>query len=115
MTIAAHEFLRRRLPELTNRQRFWTALYLPLTMKMLCRAIVVPPKSFWREFDIPREVRKELFFGSPESRKSSPSTIWHRSAASPRGRSAATSRHSRKRAFPCTTIDRETMGGRAGR
>jgi len=38
-------------------------------MKALCRAIVVPPKAFWREFDIPRSVKKELFFRSPESRK----------------------------------------------
>ncbi|MGD1111027.1 MAG: diiron oxygenase [Mycobacterium sp.] len=65
----AHEFLRKRLPQLTKRQQFWTALYLPLTMKALCRAIVVPPKAFWREFDIPRSVKKELFFRSPESRK----------------------------------------------
>jgi P-aminobenzoate N-oxygenase AurF len=30
---------------------------------------VVPPKAFWREFDIPRQVRKEAFFRSPESRQ----------------------------------------------
>lgn len=65
----AHEFLRKRLPQLTKRQRFWTSLYFPLTMRMLCNAIVVPPKAFWEEFDIPREVKKELFFRSPESRK----------------------------------------------
>jgi hypothetical protein len=29
----------------------------------------VPPKEFWVKFDIPREVKKELFFGSAESRK----------------------------------------------
>lgn len=50
-------------------QRFWISLYFPLTMRSLCNAIVVPPKAFWEEFDIPREVKKELFFGSPESRK----------------------------------------------
>ena len=38
-------------------------------MRVLCQAIVKPPKAFWREFDIPREVKKELFFRSPESRK----------------------------------------------
>jgi hypothetical protein len=65
----AHEFLRKRLPQLSNRQRFWVSLYYPLTMRVLCQAIVVPPKAFWREFDIPRDVKKELFFRSPESRK----------------------------------------------
>jgi hypothetical protein len=29
----------------------------------------VPPRSFFREYGIPREVRKEIFFRSPESRK----------------------------------------------
>jgi hypothetical protein len=65
----AHEFLRKRLPELTCRQRFWISLSYPLTMRILCQAIVVPPKGFWEEFDIPREVKKELFFRSPDSRK----------------------------------------------
>lgn len=65
----AHEYLRKRLPRLTRMQRFWISLYFPLTMRSLCNAIVVPPKAFWEEFDIPREVKKELFFGSPESRK----------------------------------------------
>jgi hypothetical protein len=65
----AHEFLRRRLPQLTKRQRFWVSLYLPLTMRALCQAIMVPPRSFWQEFGIPREVKKELFFRSPDSRK----------------------------------------------
>lgn len=65
----AHEYLRKRLPRLTRMQRFWISLYFPLTMRSFCNAIVVPPKAFWEEFDIPREVKKELFFGSPESRK----------------------------------------------
>jgi hypothetical protein len=54
---------------LTPMKRFLVSLYLPLTMWRLCRAIVVPPKEFWVKFDIPREVKKELFFGSAESRK----------------------------------------------
>jgi len=29
----------------------------------------VPPRAFWDEFDIPRSVRKDIFFKSPESRK----------------------------------------------
>lgn len=65
----AHEFLRKRLPHLTRWQRFWISLYCPLIMRLLCPAIVVPPESFWREFDVPRQVKRELFFKSPESRK----------------------------------------------
>ena len=38
-------------------------------MRVLCQAIVVPPRAFWKEFDIPRSVRTELFFRSPESRR----------------------------------------------
>jgi hypothetical protein len=65
----AHEYLRKRLGQLSQRKRFWLSLYVPLTMRILCSAIVVPPRAFWREFDIPRRVRKEVFFGSPESRQ----------------------------------------------
>ena len=38
-------------------------------MRILCSAIIVPPMSFWKEFDIPRSVRKDIFFRSPESRQ----------------------------------------------
>ena len=38
-------------------------------MRVLCSAIIVPPRAFWKEFDIPRSVRKEMFFRSPESRQ----------------------------------------------
>jgi hypothetical protein len=65
----AHEYLRKRVPCLSRWQRFWLSLYVPVVMRVLCSAIVVPPKAFWREFDIPREVRRELFFGAPESRQ----------------------------------------------
>lgn len=65
----AHEFLRKRLPRLSRRQRFLLSLNVPLIMRILCQAIIVPPRSFFKEFDIPREVRKELFFRSPESRQ----------------------------------------------
>lgn len=65
----AHEFLRKRLPRLSRRQRFMLSLNVPLIMRILCQAIIVPPRSFFTEFDIPREVRKELFFRSPESRQ----------------------------------------------
>ncbi|MGV0852014.1 AurF N-oxygenase family protein [Mycolicibacterium phlei] len=65
----AHEYLRKRLPRLTKWQRFWLSLNVPIIMRVLCQAIIVPPKAFWREFDIPRSVRKELFFRAPKSRQ----------------------------------------------
>ena len=65
----AHEYLRKRVPNLKGRRRFWLSLNVPIIMRVLCQAIVVPPRSFWKEFDIPRSVRKELFFRSPESRQ----------------------------------------------
>lgn len=65
----AHEYLRKRIPHLTRMQRLWISLYLPLTMRLLCQAILVPPRPFWNEFDIPRAIRRELFFRSPDSRK----------------------------------------------
>ena len=65
----AHEYLRKRLPRLSSRQRFWLSLHVPLMMRVLCQAIVVPPRSFFRQYSIPGDVRRELFFGSPESRR----------------------------------------------
>ncbi len=65
----AHEYLRKRVPALRRRPRFLLSLAVPLTMRILCSAIVKPPKAFWREFDIPREVKKDIFFKSPEARQ----------------------------------------------
>jgi P-aminobenzoate N-oxygenase AurF len=65
----AHEYLRKRVPHIRARKRFSLSLLVPLIMRIGCQAIVAPPRSFWREFDIPRSVRKEVFFRSPESRQ----------------------------------------------
>ena len=65
----AHEYLRKRLPHLRRGQRLLLSLNVPIIMRVLCQAILVPPRSFFRQFGIPREVRKELFFDAPESRQ----------------------------------------------
>ena len=65
----AHEYLRKRVPHMRPRSRFWLSLNVPIIMRVLCSAIVVPPRSFFKEFDIPKSVRKELFFDSAESRQ----------------------------------------------
>ncbi|MBN9633948.1 MAG: diiron oxygenase, partial [Actinobacteria bacterium] len=64
----AHEYLHKRVPELSRWKKFWLSLFVPLTMRILCSAIIVPPRVFWKTFDIPRSVRDELFFDAPESR-----------------------------------------------
>ncbi|MFN6554924.1 AurF N-oxygenase family protein [Mycolicibacterium septicum] len=65
----AHQYLHKRVPNLPWHQRLLLSLFVPLTMRLLCSAIIVPPRAFWKEFDIPRSVRKDLFFRAPESRK----------------------------------------------
>ncbi|MEO8813787.1 MAG: diiron oxygenase [Mycobacterium sp.] len=65
----AHEYLRKRVPRLPAFSRFMMSLYVPLVMRVLGRAVFVPPRKFFTEFDIPRPVRRELFFGRTESRQ----------------------------------------------
>ncbi len=65
----AHEYLRKRVPGLRPRKRFNLALHVPIIMRVLCQAILVPPRAFWKEFDIPRSVKREVFFRAPESRQ----------------------------------------------
>ncbi len=65
----AHEFLQRHVPEVGRLNKFVLSLAMPTIMFILGRAIATPPKSFFREFDIPEKVRKELFYGSKEARQ----------------------------------------------
>ena len=57
----AHEYLRKRVPQMRRFSRFWLSLYVPIIMRVLGQAIVVPPRSFFKQFGIPRSVRSELF------------------------------------------------------
>jgi P-aminobenzoate N-oxygenase AurF len=65
----AHEYLRKRVPNMRPRRKFWLSLHVPIIMRVLCSAIVVPPRGFFTEFDIPKSVRKELFFDAPDARQ----------------------------------------------
>src|ERR1700693_1043064 len=65
----AHEYLRKRVPRMRPRSKFWLSLHVPIIMRVGCSAIVVPPRAFFKEFDIPKSVRKELFFDSAQSRQ----------------------------------------------
>jgi hypothetical protein len=42
---------------------------MPIIMRILCDVIVIPPKQFWREFDIPKQVKRDLFWSTPEARQ----------------------------------------------
>lgn len=63
----AHEYLHRRVPRLRWYTRFFLSLYAPVVMRMLGQAMVVPPRRFFRQFGIPRSVRRELYSGASES------------------------------------------------
>jgi hypothetical protein len=64
----ADAYLRKRVPHLLRISRFWLSLYVPVCMRLLCQ-VTVPPRSFFKEFDIPRSVRKEVFFDGADSRQ----------------------------------------------
>lgn len=65
----AHQYLQRRVPRLWRSSRFMLSLYVPVVMRMLGQAMVVPPRTFFREFGVPRSARKKWFFGDPDSRQ----------------------------------------------
>jgi len=65
----ADQLLSKRVPQMVRRSRFVLSLYVPIVMRVLGQAIVVPPRSFFKEFDIPWSVRKELYFDAPDSRQ----------------------------------------------
>lgn len=63
-----HEYLSKRVPTLRAWKRFLLSLFVPLIMRLLGSAVVKPPKAFRREFGMPRKVKRQLYFRSPESR-----------------------------------------------
>ncbi|AFA72363.1 hypothetical protein GPOL_c13080 [Gordonia polyisoprenivorans VH2] len=65
----AHHHLRETVPKKNRFQRFVLSLALPIAMRLLLGAIMVPPRSFRREFDVPDSVMREIFWRSPESKR----------------------------------------------
>ncbi|MFW0795627.1 diiron oxygenase [Gordonia sp. CPCC 205515] len=65
----AHHLLRETIPQKGRIQRFLLSLMLPLTMRILCGAIVVPPRTFRHRFDVPDAVMRDIFWRSPESKR----------------------------------------------
>lgn len=66
----AHEYLKRHVPQAGARNKFVLSLAMPLVMWILGRSITKPPRAFFREFGIPDQVRKEVFYGSPDAKQS---------------------------------------------
>ncbi len=65
----AHEFLEHHVPESNAVNKLVLSVAMPIVMRIAGRAIVTPPRSFFKEFDIPDHVRKELFYGSDEAKQ----------------------------------------------
>ncbi|MFI9505170.1 diiron oxygenase [Nocardia sp. NPDC052566] len=65
----AHEFLKNHVPEANQFNKLVLSIAMPIVMWILGRSIATPPKAFFQEFDIPEQVRKELFYGSKEAKQ----------------------------------------------
>jgi len=65
----AHQYLEHRAPRLNRLQRGVASVLTPVLMRVLCDAIVVPGPRAVREMGIPKDVVREVWWGSPESRK----------------------------------------------
>lgn len=63
----AHEFLKQHVPEQNAANKLVLSIAMPIVMWILGRSIYTPPRSFWKEFDIPDYVRKELFYGTEQA------------------------------------------------
>ena len=64
----AHNHLRTTIPGKSRPTKFMLSIAMPIVMRVLCSAIVVPPKEFQRQFDVPNSVMKEIFWGSDQSK-----------------------------------------------
>ncbi|MEV4126667.1 diiron oxygenase [Nocardia sp. NPDC049707] len=65
----AHEFLKQHVPEKNAADKLVLSIVMPIVMFILGRSIYTPPRSFFKEFDIPDEVRRELFYGSKQAKQ----------------------------------------------
>lgn len=57
----AHEYVKNKVAKAGAARKFVLSLALPVTMRVLHDLIVIPPKDFQREFDIPQDVFDESF------------------------------------------------------
>ncbi|GAC81107.1 MULTISPECIES: AurF N-oxygenase family protein [Gordonia] len=64
----AHNHLRATIPGKGRLTKFALSVFMPIVMRILCDAIVIPPSEFRKEFNVPREVMKDIFWESEKSR-----------------------------------------------
>ncbi|MEV0338187.1 diiron oxygenase [Nocardia sp. NPDC050713] len=65
----ANEFLKAHIERMSPAGKAVCALAFPLAMRWLAGEIMVPPRSFAKDFDIPREVFRDAFWRAPQSRR----------------------------------------------
>jgi len=65
----AGEFLHAHVDRMGTFQRTICAIVFPLVMRWLAGEIMTPPRSVMAEFDIPRDVYRQAFWRSPQSRR----------------------------------------------
>ncbi|MEJ7633833.1 diiron oxygenase [Aeromicrobium sp.] len=64
----AHEYVKRRGPRMGRINRLISSIAFPIIMRAGCDLLMVPPRSFRKEFGIPRSVMKDLYWKAPGSR-----------------------------------------------
>jgi hypothetical protein len=65
----AHQYLEHKAPRLKRSERAILSVIVPVIMKWLCNEILVPSRQARKDMGIPKEVMKDLYWDSPESRK----------------------------------------------
>jgi hypothetical protein len=65
----AHQYLAHQAPRLSRFDRAVLSLAVPVIMRWLCDEILKPSRKARRDMGLPRSVVKELYWGTPESRK----------------------------------------------
>ncbi|MGW5437168.1 AurF N-oxygenase family protein [Nocardia asteroides] len=63
----AHEYLRKNVPSMNPVTKTVLSVAFPIAMRIMLDMIATPPKEFQEKFDIPAEVMREAYWGSPES------------------------------------------------
>ncbi|KRB73824.1 hypothetical protein ASE01_17550 [Nocardioides sp. Root190] len=65
----AHQYLEHRAPRLGRVHRGVASVLTPILMRVLCDAIVIPGAKAVRDMGIPKDVVREVWWESPESRR----------------------------------------------
>ncbi|MEZ0577178.1 diiron oxygenase [Nocardioides sp. MH1] len=65
----AHEYLARKAPRLPLPRKVLLSVLYPVIMRLLCDVIATPTRAFIKQYDIPHDVIKDLYWDNPESEK----------------------------------------------